>query len=74
MKTTDEQVRAFANIAASRDGDLLKAWLDTAQMESDAACRSEEGAKLHRAQGASTFILALKKALEDARQRMKLVH
>lgn len=72
MKTSDEQTRAFANIAAGRDGELLMAWLEAALKESDQSCRTKDGPDLYRAQGCSTFILAFRKALEESRQRMKL--
>ncbi len=74
MKTSDEQTRAFANILTGRDGDLLRAWLESALEESDADCRNETAEKLYRAQGKSQFIIAFLKAMEEARKRMKLAH
>lgn len=74
MTLTDDQLRALANIAVSRDGEIVQRMLESMLQMSDATCRTAEGPELHRAQGRSQQIFALLKALDDAKKRMRLTH
>lgn len=74
MTLSDEQIRALANIAVGRDGEIFRRMLESMLQLSDATCRTAEGPELHRAQGRSQQIVALLKALDDAKQRMRLTH
>lgn len=74
MKLTDDQTRALANIAVGRDGEIFQRMLETTLAESDATCRTAEGADLFRAQGRSQYVMSLLKAFDEAKKRMRLTH